>query len=143
MSKIAKAIKRFENVRVGVDKRELNTNGEPIGEDTRPEIRVVGIDGKEMLEFMDYIDKKDTKGALKFITYNALKRDDPTTTEADFDNADMADLLAIANVRTKLSGLGEMFSQEQGKKGVENSMTPSERQSRVSSLREKLVTGQM
>ena len=143
MSKIAKAIKRFEHIRVGVDERKLGTDKKPIGDDTRPNIRVVGIDGKEMLEFMDFIDKKDTKGSLKFITFNALKRDDPTTTEADFDNADMADLLAIANVRTKLSGLGEMFSQEQGKKGVENSITPSERQSRVVSLREKLETGQM
>lgn len=144
MSKLSKCVVRFENVRIGLDERKLDSNNTPIGDDIRPVIRVTGLKGKTVMELMDLIDEEKNKEALKFLTLSALQEDDPTTTEEEFDkHLQMADMLAIANARTKLSGLGEMFDLNSQKK---NTLLKNEQQSttsHINSFREKVKNGEI
>lgn len=123
MSKISKCVKRFEYVRVGSDERTIGSDGKPIGEDGRPNIRVFGLKGKETMELMALMDDKGSQEALKFIVLNALKRDDATTTEEDFNEMDMADIIDIGNVVGVLSGLGELFDFKKKVSGSEEELS--------------------
>lgn len=109
MSKISRCVKRFEDTRIGFDERPCNTDGKPVGVDKRPLIRCVGIKGREAAEFMDIIDKKEVTDGLKFLVLGTLQKDDPTTTEAEYDNMDFADIITLGNVVGRLSGFGELF----------------------------------
>jgi len=118
MSKISKCVKRFEYVRVGSDERTTGTDGKLIGEDKRPNIRVFGLKGKETMELMAITDDKGSQEALRFIVLNALQRDDATTTEDDFNEMDMADMISIGNAVGVLSGLGELFDSKKKANGI-------------------------
>lgn len=120
MSKISKCVKRFETVRVGNDQRTRDSNGKYVGVDSRPTIRVFGLKGKETMELMALMDDKGSQEALKFIVLNALQKDDATTTEEDFNEMDMADMIIIGNAVGVLSGLGKLFDFKKKVNGNEN-----------------------
>lgn len=135
MSKLSKCVKRFEEVRIGADIRHIDKTGKKSGEDVRPLVRIVGMKGQEATKLMDLADDDRTKEAMKLLVLAALQEDDSSTTEEEYNNMDMADVLMIANVRTKLSGLGEMFN---FKKKQENQ---NSNQSFMNSFREKVRKG--
>ena len=131
MSKIQRAVKRFETVKIGAN--------------DEIEIKCLGLNGKETEVVFDLIDRKDKKGALRFIVLNTLKKDDPSTTDEDYNNADLADILAVANAVTRQSGMGDMFEFSKEKKGLNSTTTElqnSENESELlksTSLRERIV----
>lgn len=124
MSKISKCIKRFEMVRVGPDSRTMGDDGNLIGEDTRPNIRVFGLKGKETMELMALMDDKSSQDALRFIVLNALQKDDSTTTEEDFNEMDTADMIVVGNAVGVLSGLGELFDFKKKQSGIVEGQNP-------------------
>ena len=132
MSKIGKAVKRFDVVKVGADKVM--------------EIKCFGLNGKDTEKLFELIDEKNTKGAMKFIVMTTLLKDDASTTDEDYNNADLADIIVIANKVTEMSGMGALFKFDE-KKGLNtktNEQESSDNESKVSriqELREKLATG--
>lgn len=134
MSKLGRAVKRFEELKIGANKDV--------------EIKCFGLNGKDTEKLFELIDKKDTKSALRFIVMTTLQKDDNSTTDEDYNNADLADIITIANKVTEMSGMGALFKFDE-KKGLNTKMSEQEssenesKLSRVQELREKLATGQI
>lgn len=134
MSKIGRAVKRFEEIKVGANQDVV--------------IKCFGLNGQDTENLFKLIDEKDTKAALKFIVMSTLLKDDASTTDKDYHETDLADIIKIANSVTEMSGLGSLFNFSE-KKGLNTktsepqSLDEKSRVLRIQELREKLATGQI
>jgi len=128
MSKLSRIVHDYEEVVLGKD---------PEGNEIKA--RIYGFVNEETVRFLDLLDK-DVKEAYKYAIRTALIKDDPTITDEEINKIPGKIGLEVANIVTRLSGLGELFSIS--KKKSEQTKTNSEdelKAQKIKSLMQKLT----
>jgi len=129
MSKYSNVGTRFKDIELGVNEKIVN-------------VRIKGLQGKDIERMFRMIDDKDNSKAMEFVTLLTMQKDDPTATKEDFEKLDMQDILNIANACTEQSGLGKIFDIKNEKKleGEDKNLNnKSSQELKIISLRKKLA----
>lgn len=100
---------------------QLIGKGEKIEFDTengKVEFLIKPLKNKELLEVIDFAERKDTKDMLLRLLRFTLQKDDGSVTDQEIENMETPFLMQLLKVITKVNGLEGMFDFQAGGQSI-------------------------